>query len=218
MKRSSKKLADAEKSRTAMNQKVQDKMRENWITRNDLESGIFKRFGDIDIVFGYMFSTVYVPRNAGIGTDLGLSGMFFRIGYRKPGGAFTSPTAGFIPVNGTPQKIDLSSSDQAIVNIHSDGSADFLGGGKVTVTLKVGGGSIALPLTVVELPFNASYAQDEATSVAEVVRQLGLPNKKMGAGNEWRYKKYPGAVIRVTRFQGDSASGWVERIETRKEE
>ena len=83
----SKKLADAEKSRTAMNQKVQDEMRENWITRNDLESGIFKRFGDIDIVFGYMFSTVYVPRNAGIGTDLGLSGMFFRIGYRKPRGS-----------------------------------------------------------------------------------------------------------------------------------
>ena len=95
----------------------------------DFESGTVKRIGDVDVVLAYKFSTVYVPQNASNTVEATMSdfGKFFSLGYRKTGGAFADPTAGFIPVNGQPQKIEYSSSNKSVVEIYQDGKCWFSG-------------------------------------------------------------------------------------------
>ena len=99
---------------------------ESWYDVHDLEGGVVKRIGDVDVVLGYKVSTVYVPQNASDGSANMVSfGTFFCVGYRNRGKSFADPTAGFIPINGVPQKMEFVSSEPAIVEPYEDGSTSF---------------------------------------------------------------------------------------------
>jgi len=206
---------------------------DSWCNDYDLEAGVMKQIGDVEVVLGYKLSTVYVPQNArNTFTNIGT---FFLVGYRKPGELFADPSAGFIPVNGEAQKIKVVSSDSKLVYIHEDGSAHFRGPGQVAVTLRVAGESISVPITIVEFPITAGMDGEglstKASSAEDVVKRLGLPDDKTkhriseatvidcifyrpngtypdaNWPEHWKYKKYPGAVIAIV-----GNPGWVWSI------
>ncbi len=212
----------------------------SWGASHDLEAGAIKRVGNVEVALGYRFSTVYVPHNArGIAEgNMPILHTPFVVGYREPGGVYTLPTAGFIPVNGEPHKIEFASSDASIVKICDDGSASFHRGGIAQVTARIAGNSISISVTVVEFPLNAGRMPKEyrgnAASVEDVVRCLGLPDQRTHhfvassdpktidgirycddiAVDHWTYRKYPGAVIAVV---GHSSRGWLWCVGTRKD-
>lgn len=70
-----------------------------WGQRYGVQSGVIKRVGDVDVVLGRKFSTVYVPQNAHniVEGNMPLFDIPFPVGYRGPEGQFVDPTAGFIP-------------------------------------------------------------------------------------------------------------------------
>ncbi len=210
-----------------------------WGSAHRLESGVVKRIGDVDVVLGYRFSTVYTAENAAdLMSNRPHFGVFFPIGYRKPGEQFTNPAAGFIPVNGNPQKIEITSSDESVVKVYDDGSASFQSAGKVRITVRVAGESVLVPIAVVQLPLNAARFPNNATSAEEVIRLLGMPDEKNqhyfswpdskevdgifyspsvdgGISTEhWKYKKYPGMAIAIV---GRASGGWVWCIGTYRE-
>lgn len=216
----------------------------SWGATLGIESGAIKHIGDVDVVLGFKFSTVYIPKNASniVESNMPTYGIFFPAGYRKADGTFADSTAGFIPVNGQPHKIEYASNDTSIVEIFEDGSAGFRGPGKAVVSLHVAGDSISVVVTVIEIPVNASRVPKQfdgnATGVQEVVAQLGLPDEttehhiswpksqkidgifyspNVGGGiatKHWRYREFPGAVIAIV---GNSTSGWVWCVATHRD-
>jgi hypothetical protein len=212
----------------------------SWGASHDLEAGAIKQVGDVELAFGYKFSIVYVPQNArGIAEgNMPISDTEFVVGYRRPGGVYTLPTAGFIPVNGEPQKIEFASSDASIVKVYDDGSASFHRGGKAQITARIAGTAISISVTVVEFPLNAGMMPKDfggdAASAEDVLRCLGLPDHQTHhfvassapktidgiyygediAVDHWTYKKYPGAVIAIV---GHSSSGWLWCVGTHKD-
>lgn len=211
----------------------------SWGASLGLEAGAIKRVGDVEIALGYRFSTVYVPQNArGIAEgNMPYFDTEFVVGYRRPGDVFTLPTAGFIPVNGEPRKIQFASSDASIVKVYDDGSASFHQGGRVRITVRVAETTISISVTVVEFPLNAGMVPKDfggnAASVEEVVRCLGLPDQRTHhfvassapktidgiyyggdiAVEHWTYKKYRGAVIAIV---GHSTNGWLWCVGTHR--
>lgn len=205
----------------------------SWGTTHGLKSGTIKRIADVEVVLGYKSSTIYVPMNASniVDSNMPLTfGVFFPVGFRKPGEMFGDHAAGFIPVNGKAQKISYESSDDSVAKIHDDGSVGFRRGGNVEITARVAGESISVLLTVVELPVNASRIPSRATRIKDVVGKLGFPDRKakhyiswpeskqidgifyspsVGEGiatEHWEYDAHPGAVLAIV---GNSTSGWV---------
>lgn len=210
-----------------------------WASLHRLESGTIKHIGDVDVVLGYRFSTVYVPLNAAdLMSNKSDFRIFFPVGYRVPGEPFTDAPAGFIPVHGKPEKIEIASSDDTIVKVYDDGSAGFRGGGEVRVTVRVGGDSVSASVKVVQLPVNAARFPKRASSAEDVIRSLGLPDAKKehyiswpnsrsidgifyspdaGGGiatEHWKFSEYPGMTIAIV---GRASGGWVWCIGTSRE-
>jgi hypothetical protein len=213
-----------------------------WGDRYGLQFGVIRRVGDLEVVLGRKFTTVYVPQNAKtlVEGNMPRFGPVFPVGYRgRTGGDFADPTAGFIPVNGKPEKIEYVSSDPAVVELYNDGSARFPSGGKATVSVRIAGESLSVPVTVVEFPLNAGLVPRDfggkAASAVDVIRCLGLPDRKTPhyvaqsnsrkidgiyyatasggiAVEHWEYKKYPGAVLAIA---GHPSSGWMRCVGTK---
>jgi hypothetical protein len=209
----------------------------SWGASHGLEAGAVKRVGDVEVALGYKFSTAYAPQNAHRINAVNMPHFFgaFVVGYRRSRGPFNLPTAGLIPVNGEPQKVQLASRDPSVVRVRSDGSVSFHRGGKAQIAAQVAGTSIAVSVRVIEFPLNAGaesrrYGGD-AASAEDVVRCLGFPDQRtphfvsepqfvdgIYYGKDffiehWTYKKYPGAILAIA---GHSPSGWLWCVGTHK--
>ncbi len=190
---------------------------EHWLRLNGLESYLTRQIGDLELAVGWKFSTVYVSTNGDSNEGLG---PFFNVGYMRSG-VIAEPAAGFVPVDGKPEKVIFSSSNPSIVTVNESGNASFKAGGNVTVTVKVASERIRIPIKVVEVPVYAGRYSDQATSAEEVIKLLGMPDEKeehyvswpdtelidgifysadpgrITVTEHWKYKKYPGAVIAI---------------------
>lgn len=213
-----------------------------WGLRHGLKFGVTKYVGDVEVVLGRKFSTVYIPRNAKtlVEGNMPMLGPVFPVGFRRRADDdFADPSAGLIPVDGKPEKVEYASSDPRVADLYSDGSGRFPNGGKVLVSVRIAGESLAVPLTVVEFPLSADMISREfrgdAATGEEVIRCLGFPDRKTphfvqesqsreidgiyywtGKGGisveHWEYDKYPGAVLSLA---GHPSISWLWCVGTK---
>lgn len=209
-------------SNKSVNPKSVDPL-DQWYAANNVESGNVKQIGDIEVVMGCKYSVIYVSQNAEdiVHSNSPSYGIFFPVAYRTQDGALTSPSAGFIPINGTPVEIKFQSSDDLIAEVYNDGSIKFKNEGDVSITVVIANESISAQVKVIKFPLKSGSATNEASNAADVVRTLGIPDEKKerffswpnseevdgiyyipsvdgGISTEhWKYKKFPGAVIAI---------------------
>jgi hypothetical protein len=144
------------------------------------------------------------------------------------------PTEGFFEVDGTPVRLEATSSDATVVEIKPDPEftlspfvACFRRPGTATITVQAGRYKAEQPVKVIEIPVNA-----DAPS-SDVIQEMGFPTEKRKVyvtwpkdefidcfmyspkagqpfiGEHWTYEKYPSLVLSIE-------SGKIWKVGTRK--
>ncbi|QEG40414.1 DUF4339 domain-containing protein [Roseimaritima ulvae] len=185
--------------------------------RLGVEAMYVKDIGDITLLVGVDQMRAYVPQNHNYplitGTDIG-----FKIRFLTADERVEEPSAGFIPVNGRPEQVKLSSSDPSLIEVFDDGSAGVRGAGKAIVSVECAAARISIPIQVAKVPFNVGYGKSDPKTI---IATLGIPQRKRAyvvrwpqskiidqmyygpdagsqeVGEHWEYDKLPGLSIRV---------------------
>lgn len=207
-----------------------------------IESPVILKVGDGELRVRFQFTTLYIPASPHEGR-LGYSSFFF-VTYQESGGTgYKKPIDGYFRVNGKAEKLTVRSSNEKVLAGHGQLptarellagkkwplsrdlnygdnyglSLDAVGPGTATVVVSLAGRSVSITMNVVELPINGGGIH--ATTKDEVIKILGLPDKReerymswpysgwvdgiyysdpkvRGVSIEhWKYDKYPGLVI-----------------------
>jgi hypothetical protein len=211
-------------------------------TRPDIESiesPVIMKVGDGELRVRFQFTTLYIPASPRMEARLGYSSFFF-VTYQEAGGTgYKKPTEGYFRVNGKAEKLTVRSSNEKVVSVRSYGddyglTMDAVGPGTANITVSLAGRSVNIPMKVVEIPIKGGGLSKDAHTKNEVIKILGLPDKReerfmswpdsgevdgiyysthsdvYGVSIEhWKYDKYPGLVI---SFQYE----YVEEVRTVK--
>lgn len=185
--------------------------------RLGVEAMFVEEIGDITLLVGVEQLRAYVPKNYNYpvttGTDIG-----FDIRFLTADKSVQKPSAGFIPINGKPEHVKMSSSDPSLIQVFDDGSAGVRGAGNAVVSVECAGTRISIPIQVVATPFSVGYGESDPK---QIIATLGIPQRKQShvvrwpqseiidqmyygpdagsqeVGEHWEYDKLPGLAIRV---------------------
>jgi len=185
--------------------------------RMGVETMFVKEIGDITLLIGVEQMRGYVPKNYNYplktGTEIGFDVRFFTADK-----SVQEPSAGFIPINGKPEQVKVSSSDQSLIEVFDDGSAGVRGAGNVVVYVECAGTRLSIPIQIVTTPFSIGYGESDPK---QIIATLGIPQRKQSyvvrwpkseiidqmyygpdagsqeVGEHWEYDKLPGLAIRV---------------------
>lgn len=190
-----------------------------FLSQKGLGFGSINPVGDGELLVGWKHSTVYISANA---ADLLIYepsyGSFFVTAFREASGQFAEPAAWSFRVNGRPEKVAFHCDDENIVRVHNDGSARFKNPGRTNVRVTLAGNAVAVPITVIQLPFRSGQwefvdrsGQWEfvvaslvgSTPAADVIRVIGFPDEK-----KKHYISWPDSEIIDRIYYGSSDPRW----------
>ena len=193
-----------------------------WLkTHYGLSNYIVAEIGDTEVILGYNNSLVYVPEKDIETTSSISDGLDFKLGYRAENDeAFQDAIGNHIKINGETVHVPFESSDTNIAKVYDDGSCGLNGKGSCKVGVQLPNQKLlAITVETKSIPVDLSLSFLDSSSAADLVRLLGLPDKRekyseswpdavhkngmthvTSAGGvvrveHWKYNKYPGLVL-----------------------
>lgn len=185
--------------------------------RIGVEAIFVRDIGDITLLVGVEHMRAYVPKNYNYPTTTGTD-ISFDVRFLTADKSIEEPSAGFIPINGKPEQLMISSSDPKLIEVFDDGSAGVRGAGNAIVVFDLAGTRTSIPIQIRTTPFPIGYGESDSK---DVIAALGIPQRKNShvvrwphseiidqiyygpdagsqrVGEHWEYDELPGLAIRV---------------------
>jgi hypothetical protein len=116
----------------------------------------------------------------------------------KCGDEWKDDIAGYVPVNGKPEKVELSIADPQVCEVEYSQAGSRLvpkQTGKTVIRATLVGRTLEIPIEVIVLPVKYQAKADE------VLKSIGFPDSRQVINNHytehWKYRRWPGAILVV---------------------